>query len=109
MEDKNKVFLAPNGNGGCLTSLAKQNLVAQMKNNGVTHVQVFGVDNVLAKIADPYCIGYAETKNYDVTCKYVPKVKLSYLISNSASIERSKRSCWSICIEKQQTSCNGIL
>lgn len=45
-----------------------------MKNLGITHVQIIGVDNVLVKIGDPYFLGYAETKNYDVTCKFVTKV-----------------------------------
>lgn len=66
--------MAPNGNGGCLTSLSNLNLISKMKSDGISHVQIIGVDNVLAKIGDPYFLGYAESKGYDVTGKYVPKV-----------------------------------
>lgn len=76
LEDKNKIFLAPNGDGGCFPALAKYKLVSQMKDTGITHVQIVGVDNVLAKIGDPYFLGYAEMKNYDITCKYVEKVSI---------------------------------
>ena len=65
-----------------MTSLTKLNLVNQMKETGITHIQIFGVDNVLAKVADPYFLGYAETKNYDITGKYVPKVQPIFPISN---------------------------
>lgn len=97
LEDKNKIFLAPNGNGGCFTSLGKLNLVSQMKSRGVTHVQVFGVDNVLAKVADPYTLGYAEAKNYDVTCKYVAKVYWKNFIMTNTTAERSNGTCWCFC------------
>jgi len=72
-EQKHKISMAPNGNGGCLTSLENLNLISQMKNDGISYVQIIGVDNVLAKIGDPYFLGYAAAKDYDVTCKYVPK------------------------------------
>lgn len=38
------------------------------------YVNVFGVDNVLAKPADPFFVGFAENYGYDIACKYVPKV-----------------------------------
>ena len=44
------------------------------KENDVTHVHLFGIDNALCKVADPYFFGFAETKDYDITCKYVAKV-----------------------------------
>lgn len=38
------------------------------------YVHVFGVDNVLARPADPFFMGFIENNGYDVACKYVAKV-----------------------------------
>jgi len=72
-EGPNKIFMAPNGNGGLYSSLLRYEIIKHMKDNGVSHLHVFGVDNVLCKVVDPYFLGFAESKDYDITCKYVPK------------------------------------
>lgn len=74
LEERNKVFLAPNGSGGCFMALAKFDVISQLKKAGVTHVHFFNVDNVLAKVADPYFLGCAAARDYDVTCKSISMV-----------------------------------
>jgi UDP-N-acetylglucosamine/UDP-N-acetylgalactosamine diphosphorylase len=73
LEAPNKIFMAPNGNGGLYGTLLKFSIIKNMKENGVTHLQLFGVDNVLCKVADPMFMGYAQTKGYDVAARYVRK------------------------------------
>jgi len=73
LEDKNKVNKSPNGNGGLFHSMFKNGVLQDMRTRGVKYVHVFGVDNVLAKPADPFFMGFIDNNGYDVACKYVPK------------------------------------
>ncbi len=57
MEDKDRVSASPNGNGGWFSSLAGAGLLGKLKELGVEWLNVFSVDNVLQKIADPVFVG----------------------------------------------------
>lgn len=57
LEDKGKVSMSPNGNGGWFISLQRAGLLDKVKELGVEWLNVFAVDNVLQKIADPYFVG----------------------------------------------------
>lgn len=57
LEEKDKIFLSPNGNGGWFSSIAKAGLLGEIKNKGIEWINVFAVDNVLQQIADPAFIG----------------------------------------------------
>lgn len=57
MEDKDKVSTSPNGNGGWFVSLVKAGLLDEVRKFGVDWLNVFAVDNVLQKIADPVFVG----------------------------------------------------
>jgi UDP-N-acetylglucosamine/UDP-N-acetylgalactosamine diphosphorylase len=57
MEDAATISLSPNGNGGWFHSLVNAGLLDKIMTDGVEWLNVFSVDNVLQKIADPYYIG----------------------------------------------------
>ena len=57
MEGKDKLSTSPNGNGGWFSSLVKAGLLEKMNELGVEWLNVFAVDNVLQKMADPVFIG----------------------------------------------------
>lgn len=57
MEEKYKISSSPNGNGGWFISLAKAGLLDKISEMGVEWLNVFSVDNVLQKIADPVFVG----------------------------------------------------
>ncbi len=57
LEDKGRVSMSPNGNGGWFVSFMKAGLLDMAKKMGVEWLNVFAVDNVLQKIADPYFVG----------------------------------------------------
>lgn len=57
MEDRDQLSLSPNGNGGWFASLAKAGLLEDLHKRGIEWINVFSVDNVLQKIADPAFIG----------------------------------------------------
>lgn len=58
MEDKDRISLSPNGNGGWFSSLMNnKEAVKRIEEFGVEWLNVFSVDNVLQRIADPVFVG----------------------------------------------------
>ncbi|SHL80509.1 UDP-N-acetylglucosamine/UDP-N-acetylgalactosaminediphosphorylase [Anaerocolumna jejuensis DSM 15929] len=74
LEEKYKVALSPNGNGGWFTSLEKAGVLTQLKEDGVEWLNIFSVDNVMQKIADPYFVGATIIHNCVSGSKVVSKV-----------------------------------
>ena len=57
MEDKDRISSSPNGNGGWFSSLVRSGIFDELCGMGVEWLNVFAVDNVLQRIADPCFIG----------------------------------------------------
>ena len=57
LEEKDKIATSPNGNGGWFVSMAKSGILDQVRKTGIEWLNVFAVDNVLQKIADPVFVG----------------------------------------------------
>ncbi|MGN1205771.1 MAG: UTP--glucose-1-phosphate uridylyltransferase [Eubacterium sp.] len=57
MEGKGRISASPNGNGGWFISMVRAGLLDTIKKLGVEWLNVFSVDNVLQKIADPVFVG----------------------------------------------------
>ena len=52
LETPNKIFKAPDGNGGCLLSLKKHKIIGECLNRGIDYNNVMAIDNLLYKF--PY-------------------------------------------------------
>lgn len=57
MESKSRISSSPNGNGGWFSSLVRSGIFDKLTSQGIEWLNVFAVDNVLQKIADPMFIG----------------------------------------------------
>ena len=57
MESEDSLAMSPNGNGGWFKSMIKAHLDEELKEKGIEWLNVFAVDNVLQRIADPVFIG----------------------------------------------------
>ena len=57
LEDKGRIKTAPNGNGGWYESMAKTGMLKIVQDAQIEWLNVFAVDNVLQRIADPCFIG----------------------------------------------------
>lgn len=57
LEARGKLVLSPNGNGGWFSSMARAGLLEDVKRRGIEWLNVFAVDNVLQRIADPCFVG----------------------------------------------------
>lgn len=74
MEEKGKISTSPNGNGGWFISMAKWGILDKVHEAGVEWLNVFAVDNVLQRIADPVFVGATIDTNSEVGAKVVRKV-----------------------------------
>lgn len=73
MEAPGQLSLSPNGNGGWFSSMVKANLLPDLHQRGVEWINVFAVDNVLQKIADPIFVGATIEANKTCGAKVVRK------------------------------------
>lgn len=73
MSAKDSLALSPNGNGGWYISLERAGLVKKMAARGVEWFNVFAVDNVLQRIADPVFVGATIASGKASGAKFVRK------------------------------------
>lgn len=73
LESKHHIATSPNGNGGWFESMIDAKLIDKIKELGVEWLNVFGVDNVLQRIADPAFVGATIENNCVCGAKVVAK------------------------------------
>lgn len=73
LEAKDKLSTSPNGNGGWYVSMYNAGLAKEAMDNGVKYINIFAVDNVLQRIADPVFVGAVEAGGYVSGAKVVRK------------------------------------
>lgn len=73
LEDKGKIALAPNGNGGWYSSLTESECGKILKEEGIEWLNVYSVDNVLQRICDPVFIGATLSGKFECGAKVVKK------------------------------------
>lgn len=57
MESEDSLSLSPNGNGGWFYSMSVTGVLEDVKKRGIEWLNIFAVDNVLQRIADPVFVG----------------------------------------------------
>ncbi len=73
MESRSKMAVSPNGNGGWFSSVVRAGLLEEIRKNGIEWINVFAVDNVLQRIADPMFIGAVISSGMQSGSKVVKK------------------------------------
>lgn len=73
MEEKWKISTSPNGNGGWYSSMYKWGVAQKAMSDGVEWMNVFAVDNVLQRIADPCFVGAVIANQRAAGAKVVKK------------------------------------
>lgn len=73
LEEKGKLSTSPNGNGGWFVSMKNSGLLDVVHQAGIEWLNVFAVDNVLQRIADPCFVGATIQKECVVGAKVVRK------------------------------------
>lgn len=83
LETKSRMAVSPNGNGGWFSSMQRAGLLNVLEQKHITWLNVFAVDNVLQRMADPCFIGATIAANCTsgskVVAKADPKEKVGVL------------------------------
>jgi UDP-N-acetylglucosamine/UDP-N-acetylgalactosamine diphosphorylase len=56
-EAPDRIALVPDGNGGCFKALSRSGALNWLAEQGVRLVFLYGVDNILVKVCDPFFLG----------------------------------------------------
>lgn len=62
-----------NGNGNVFHSMAKCHIIDELEKNHIRWISFAGIDNILIKNVDPFFVGLACSKNYEIASKSVFK------------------------------------
>ena len=73
MDEKDHLFLSPNGHGGSILALYESGALEDMKKQGIEEIFYFQVDNPLVKLADPIFLGYHLEAGAEMSSKVVSK------------------------------------
>ena len=73
LEEKGRLSTSPNGNGGWFVSLSRNGLLDVIHQMGIEWLNIFAVDNVLQKIADPVFVGAVMESSVEAGSKVVRK------------------------------------
>ncbi len=73
LEEKGRIATSPNGNGGWFSSMAKAGLLGFLQREGIEWLNIFAVDNVLQRIADPCFVGATLLSGSESGAKVVAK------------------------------------
>ena len=83
LSGRGRISTAPNGNGGWYASMAKTGMLRIVQNAKIEWLNVFAVDNVLQRIADPCFIGAViesgRVSGAKVVAKAAPEEKVGVL------------------------------
>lgn len=86
LEEKGRIAMSPNGNGGWFSSLCKAGHLETINKHNIKYINVFSVDNVLQRIADPVFLGAVITEGFlsggKVVKKAYPDEKVGVLCTN---------------------------
>lgn len=73
METKGLMSASPNGNGGWFSSMKRAGVLDIVHRAGIEYLNIFAVDNVLQRIADPCFVGATALNNCAVGAKVIKK------------------------------------
>ncbi|MDR7856730.1 UDPGP type 1 family protein [Tissierella sp.] len=73
LQERDKISMSPNGNGGCFLALKDKGILSEMKEKGIEWIFINGIDNALVKVADPYFLGFTIETGLSSGSKVVAK------------------------------------
>jgi UDP-N-acetylglucosamine/UDP-N-acetylgalactosamine diphosphorylase len=87
LEEKDSLFLSPDGHGGTVAALAASGAIDHMHRRGIRHLFYLQVDNPLAPLGDPEFIGYHLLTESELTSLAVAKQSPQDKLGNFVTID----------------------
>ena len=87
MEDRDSLFLSPDGHGGTVAALEMSGAIQHMRRRGIEQLFYLQVDNPLAPICDPEFLGYHLLAESELTSLAVAKQSPQDKLGNFATID----------------------
>ena len=87
LEQKGKIFTAPNGHGGTLKALEDHGCLEKMKEHGVEHIFYCQIDNPMVQVCDPLTIGFHLLSRSQLTTQAAPKREALQKVGNIVEID----------------------
>lgn len=75
-DQKGDEIRSPAGNGAVFQALHQEGILREMEALDIKWICQYGVDNILAEIADPIALGCTIEKNVDILCKSILKSRI---------------------------------
>lgn len=73
LQEKDKIFMAADGNGGIFEALYRNNILEDMRQKNIKYLCIGNVDNILINQVDSLLVGIMKEKDYHLASKSVPK------------------------------------
>jgi UDP-N-acetylglucosamine/UDP-N-acetylgalactosamine diphosphorylase len=87
LAEPGRLFLSPDGHGGLVAALEKNNCLEQMTDRGFETIFYGQIDNPLMQVCDPLTIGYHKLMSSEMTTQVVPKLEPLQRVGNVVSID----------------------
>jgi UDP-N-acetylglucosamine/UDP-N-acetylgalactosamine diphosphorylase len=87
LEEKDRLFMSPDGHGGTLAALDRSGSLADMKQRGIEWLFYFQIDNPMVAIDDPEFVGYHILSRSEMTSQVVAKVDPLEKVGNVVSVD----------------------
>src|SRR5690606_4229069 len=73
LDGKASIAMSPDGHGGAIRALERSGALQEMDTQGIEAISYFQVDNPLARVIDPYFIGFHLQTGSTMSSKMVAK------------------------------------
>lgn len=75
-DSQGNIITSPSGNGAVFKALVSEKILQDMQNRGIRWICQYGVDNILADLAEPVSLGCMIDRNVDILCKTILKSRI---------------------------------
>jgi UDP-N-acetylglucosamine/UDP-N-acetylgalactosamine diphosphorylase len=87
LEERDSLFLSPDGHGGMLRALARGGALADIEKRGIEQLFYMQIDNPLVVVCDPLFIGYHLEAKSEVSTQVVAKQNPLDRVGNVVSVD----------------------
>ncbi|MDB4671177.1 UDPGP type 1 family protein [Pirellulaceae bacterium] len=87
LQEKNRLFLSPNGHGGMLDALVDSGCFEKVSQCGIEHFFYGQIDNPLVQVCDPELLGYHALSQSEMTTQVVQKSNPLEKVGNVVEID----------------------